>query len=238
MSRHRAAPARAATPPPTDPTLHAAEPHPSGPLPRSGRRAEPHPSGPLPRARRRAEPHPSGPLPRARRRGPDEPDTAALDLAAIALAAAGARQAGLPATGTSPATGATAVPRTTADDPAGRTAGPVTGGTPRPAYPAAVPSALAPVTPSHPLPAVARDPGRRTALPTRTAGALALVGALAGGGVAVIGGSAVLAADPTPASVDLAPEVASAAANAAVPADEPAEPAEPPADAVLDLGGY
>ena len=124
------------------------------------------------------------------------------------------RQAGLPPAGSSPAaTGGVAVPRTAADRRPD--AGPTTGGTPRPAFPAAVPSALAPPTPSHPVDAVGRrDLGRRrVTLPTRTAGALALVGALAGGGVAVVGGGAVLAADRTPTTGEVrTPDVAEAAA--------------------------
>ena len=151
-----------------------------------------------------------------------DPPTSPLDLAAIALAAASVRQAGLPPTGSSPAaTGGVAVPRTAADRRPD--AGPTTGGTPRPAFPAAVPSALAPPTPSHPVEAVGRrDLGRRrVTLPTRTAGALALVGALAGGGVAVVGGGAVLAADRTPTTGELrTPDAADAAAAAAVRSSE------------------
>lgn len=208
MARHRVAPARAAAPAPAPatPPAPSAPPARSAPpsrrattgghtdlgaaLPRQGL-TEQHPSGPLPRSRRRRDAAP---------RGADDPATSPLDLAAIALAAAGARRAGLPATGTSPAADGP-VARTAADDPR-EVAGPATGGTPRPAYPAAVPSALAPPTPAHPVPAVhgGGRPGerRRVPLPTRTAGALALVGALAGGGVAVIGGGTMMAADRTP----------------------------------------
>ncbi|MEJ2860870.1 hypothetical protein [Actinomycetospora flava] len=167
-------------------------------LPRQGL-TEAHPSGPLPRAGSR----------RASRGSGLDADTAALDLAAIALAAASAGPAGAP---TNPSTGSTALPD-----------GPTTGGTPRPAFPASVPSALAPVTPSHAVPAVGRrDPGRRVPLPTRTAGALALVGALAGGGVAVVGGNAVLTADPTPTTGELrVGDVANAAESAAAAASVP-----------------
>ena len=223
MSRHRAAPARAATLPPAAPTA------PSGAgradlenlLPRQGR-SEQHPSGPLPRADRKRSggPRTGGTRIQQAPRDPErvDPPTAPLDLAAIALAAASVRQAGLPAAGTSPtATSGDAVPRTAADRRPD--AGPTTGGTPRPAFPAAVPSALAPPTPSHPVTAVGRrdDGRRRVTLPTRTAGALALVGALAGGGVAVVGGGAVLAADRTPTTGEFrGPDVADAAAAASV----------------------
>ncbi|MDD7942551.1 hypothetical protein PHK61_29480 [Actinomycetospora lutea] len=206
MARHRAAHARAAAPDPAAPTgtavltgghraadLAAA-------LPRQGL-TEAHPSGPLPRAGRSTSRHTGG----------LDADTAALDLAAIALAAASARPAG-------PPTGSAALPQ--GSGPAsGPLAAPTTGGTPRPSYPAAVPSALAPITPSHAVPAVGRGgrgSGRRVPLPTRTAGALALVGALAGGGVAVVGGNAVLTADPTPTTGELRTgDVATAAADAA-----------------------
>ncbi|MHC1558454.1 hypothetical protein ACR9E3_05840 [Actinomycetospora sp. C-140] len=229
MARHRAAPARAATPPPAPAvpdhgaptgtasrTAVAERPGGAGGdlgalLPRQGGLTEAHPSGPLPRSRRAA----TRPAPGGADAGPRASETSPLDLAAIALAAASTRQGGLPAPGTSPA--GTAVPRTAADEPPG---GPTTGGTPRPAYPAAVPSALAPPTPSHPLPAAGRggrvDPRRRVPLPTRTAGALALLGALAGGGVAVIGGGTMLASDRTPVTGELpAPELAAGSAAAA-----------------------
>ncbi|WP_433033477.1 hypothetical protein [Actinomycetospora sp. CA-053990] len=232
MSRHRAATARAAAPPPTPAAPTPAAPAPAGPtdldLPRQGF-GEQHPSGPLPRAGRSRSDRRSGARTGETRiqqppRDPArvDPPTSPLDLAAIALAAASVRQAGLPPTGSSPAvTGGVAVPRTAADRRPD--AGPTTGGTPRPAFPAAVPSALAPPTPSHPVEAVGRrDLGRRrVTLPTRTAGALALVGALAGGGVAVVGGGAVLAADRTPTTGELrTPDAADAAAAAAVRSSE------------------
>ncbi|WP_116709797.1 hypothetical protein [Actinomycetospora cinnamomea] len=182
-------------------------------LPQQGR-GEAHPSGPLPRVGRAPRAAAPAPGPAAGAPGGHAPETSPLDLAAIALAAARDRRAGLPPTGSSP-TGRSAsapVARTVADDP-------TTGGTPRPAYPAAVPSALAPPTPSHAVPAVGRGrPGRRVPLPTRTAGALALVGALAGGGVAVIGGGSMLAADPTPETGELRVAEAGAAAATVAPA--------------------
>jgi hypothetical protein len=210
MARHRADGARTMTPtPPSTSTrtdLGALLPqqglgtaHPSGPLPRVGRGARRPAPAPPPSERDRAS------------------ETSPLDLAAIALAAAGARRAGLPAAGTSPTggTATAAVPRTAADLPTD----PATGGTPRPAYPAAVPSALAPPTPSHAVPAVGRGrPGRRVPLPTRTAGALAFVGALAAGGVAVVGGSAMLEGDPTPQTGELRVSEAGTAAAAVTPA--------------------
>ncbi|MDF2976010.1 MAG: hypothetical protein K0S40_738 [Actinomycetospora sp.] len=228
MARHRVDGARTTTPPsPSTSTrtdLGALLPqqgpgaaHPSGPLPRVGRGTR--------RPAPAAAPRPAAPVPAA-------PETSPLDLAAIALAAAGARRAGLPDTGTSPTgrSARAAVPRTAADLP-GDPAGPTTGGTPRPAYPAAVPSALAPPTPSHAVPAVRRGrPGRRVPLPTRTAGALAFVGALAAGGVAVAGGSAVLDGGPTPETGELRVSEAGAAAVAVSPASAAPSPAASAAD--------
>ncbi|GAA4925678.1 hypothetical protein EV188_102786 [Actinomycetospora succinea] len=223
MSRHRAASARAATPTPA-PTARAGTAVLTGgqratdlaaAMPRQGL-TEAHPSGPLPRAGRER------PARRAPRDAALDADTAALDLAAIALAAASAGPAGsLPTGPAHPASGPITGPSA---------ADPTTGGTPRPAFPAAVPSALAPVTPSHAVPAVGRGGGRRVPLPTRTAGALALVGALAGGGVAVVGGNAVMTADPTPTTGEFrtgdvanAAESGAAAAQLPAPADEPRE---------------
>jgi hypothetical protein len=222
MARHRADGARTQAPPPPSTSTRTDL---GALLPQQGPGAG-HPSGPLPRVSRGTRrpapaPRPAAPVPAAS-------ETSPLDLAAIALAAAGARRAGLPDTGTSPTgrTATAAVPRTAADlpaDPAGP-AGPVTGGTPRPAYPAAVPSALAPPTPSQAVPAVGHGrPGRRVPLPTRTAGALAFVGALAAGGVAVVGGSAMLG-DPTPETGELRVSEAGAAA-AVVPASVTPSPA-------------
>jgi hypothetical protein len=218
MARHRADGARTTTPPLPSTSTHTDL---GVLLPQQGPGAA-HPSGPLPRVGRGARrpapaPRPAAPVPAAS-------ETSPLDLAAIALAAAGARRAGLPDTGTSPTgrTATAAVPRTAADLPAD----PTTGGTPRPAYPAAVPSALAPPTPSHAVPAVGRGrPGRRLPLPTRTAGALAFVGALAAGGVAVVGGSAVLDGDPTPETGELGVSEAGAAAAAVSPASATPSPA-------------
>lgn len=217
MARHRAAPARAAaptTPPPSASTGSA--------VLTGGRRvsdlaaALPHQG--------LTEAHPSGPLPRSSRHGAGlEADTAALDLAAIALAAASAGPAGTVGPTSGPTTGSSALPPA-APATSGLPAAPTTGGTPRPSFPAAVPSALAPITPSHAVPAVGRPAGRRVPLPTRTAGALALVGALAGGGVAVVGGNAVLTADPTPTTGELRTgDVANAAESSAAAAQLPTD---------------
>ncbi|MEJ2886217.1 hypothetical protein [Actinomycetospora aeridis] len=250
MSRHRAAPARAAAPAPEAPTSRTATAVLTG-----GRRAADPTAVPAPALPRQGltEAHPSGPLPRARSargtrssRGLDA-DTAALDLAAIALAAASAGPAGRPAGGAH--TGETRLPRTGSTPVSGAVpaADPTTGGTPRPAYPAAVPSALAPPTPPHAAPAVGRR-DRRVPLPTRTAGALALIGALAGGGVAVVGGNAVLTADPTPTTGEFrapgAADVANAAESAAAAAQLPAadqgerQGGRHRADTSADSGGY
>jgi hypothetical protein len=217
MARHRADGARTATPPPPSTSTRTDL---GALLPQQGVGAA-HPSGPLPRVGRGAR-RPAPPVPPQVKAS----ETSPLDLAAIALAAAGARRAGLPEVGTSPTggTATAAVPRTAADLPAD----PSTGGTPRPAYPAAVPSALAPPTPSHAVPAVGRGrPGRRVPLPTRTAGALAFVGALAAGGVAVVGGSAMLGDDPTPPTGELRVSEAGTAAAAVAPAASSAERSTP-----------
>ncbi|WP_433785486.1 hypothetical protein ACQPX6_03605 [Actinomycetospora sp. CA-101289] len=218
MARHRADGARTATPPPPSTSTRTDL---GALLPQQGLGAA-HPSGPLPRVGRGARrPAPAALPPVAPVRASE---TSPLDLAAIALAAASARRAGLPEVGTSPTggTATAAVPRTAADLPAD----PSTGGTPRPAYPAAVPSALAPPTPSHAVPAVGRGrPGRRVPLPTRTAGALAFVGALAAGGVAVVGGSAMLGDDPTPPTGELRVSEAGTAAAAVAPAAATPSPA-------------
>jgi hypothetical protein len=223
MARHRAAPARAATPPPSPATPTATATALADPpradlgalLPRQGV-AEAHPSGPLPRLRPRRDGRRDGRRDQRRDETPSrahDPHTSPLDLAAIALAAAKERRSTFPATGSSTAAAAP-VPRTAADEPLD---GVTTGGTPRPAYPAAVPSGIAPPTPSHAVPAVGRgarpDPRRRVALPTRTAGALALVGALAGGGVAVVGGGTMMNADTTPDTGQIAaPDLAARSA--------------------------
>ncbi|HWN27400.1 MAG TPA: hypothetical protein VNP37_10600 [Actinomycetospora sp.] len=224
MARHRADGARTMTPPPPSTSTRTDL---GALLPQQGPGAA-HPSGPLSRVGRGARRPAPAPAPRPAAPVPVASETSPLDLAAIALAAASARRAGLPDTGTSP-TGRTttvAVPRTAADLPAG----PTTGGTPRPAYPAAVPSALAPPTPSHAVPSVGRGrPGRRVPLPTRTAGALAFVGALAAGGVAVVGGSAVLDGDPTPETGELRVSEAGAAAVVS-PASATPSPAASSAD--------
>ncbi|GAA4776413.1 hypothetical protein GCM10023200_06360 [Actinomycetospora chlora] len=218
MARHRAAPARAATPP--------ASPDPAIPTARATTAtatAVADPPGPLLPRQGLTEAHPSGPLPRARSRRSDgarrahDPHTSPLDLAAIALAAAKERRSAFPATGSSPATAAP-VARTAADEPLD---GVTTGGTPRPAYPAAVPSGIAPLTPSHAVPAVGGRPAprRRVALPTRTAGALALVGALDGGGDAIVGGGTMMAADTTTDTGQIAaPDLAAGSAPAAAAA--------------------
>ncbi len=134
---------------------------------------ERHPSGPLPRldAARPDRTHHETPRQSGGRHRSSDPDTTPLDLAAIALAAASARTTALPSSTTTPA------PRTT---------GPTTGATPLVA-PAAEPV-------SHRTPAR----GARVLLPTRAAGALALVGAIAGAGVAAAGGGTMLTAGDTP----------------------------------------
>ncbi len=227
MARHRADGARTMTPPPPSTSTRTDL---GALLPQQGPGAA-HPSGPLPRVGRGARRPAPAPAPRPAAPVPAASETSPLDLAAIALAAASARRAGLPGTGTSPTgpTTSAAVPRTAADLPADP-AGPMTGGTPRPAYPAPVPSALAPPTPSHAVPAADRGrPGRRVPLPTRTAGALAFVGALAAGGVAVVGGSVVLDGDPTPETGELRVSEAGAAAVVS-PASATPSPAASSAD--------
>lgn len=132
---------------------------------------------------------PDLPFPRSGRRGPEDPDTTPLDLAAIALASRGNTGShrllgGGSGTGGFPtATGRSGdFPRTAYSAPSGIPAAPATGG--------------------HRAAVGVGDRVGRILTPSRTVGALALLGAVAGAGVAAAGSGTMLTRAEQPAAAE------------------------------------